>query len=155
MRWTELGALSPIMQTPVPPWWVTDNAITVYRRYATLHDRLVPYISAAAKQTIADGTPIVRPLPYAFPDDAAAVAADDEYLFGPDLLVAPATSALSALGIGARKVYLPAGKWRDFWTGTVYQGPMSQTLIPDLDKIPLYVRDGAQLPTGVSAAELP
>jgi alpha-D-xyloside xylohydrolase len=155
MRWTELGALSPIMQTPVPPWWVTNDAITVYRRYATLHDRLVPYISAAAKQTIADGTPIVRPLPYAFPDDASAVAADDEYMFGPDLLVAPATSVLAAQGIGARQIYLPAGKWTDFWTGTVYQGPLTRTEIPALDKIPLYVRDGATLPPGVSAAELP
>jgi alpha-D-xyloside xylohydrolase len=155
IRWAELGALSPIMQTPVAPWWVTDHAVDVYRRYATLHDRLVPYIAAAARLTISDGTPIVRPLPYAFPDDPGAVAADDEYLFGPDLLVAPATSVLSSLGVGARQVYLPAGKWRDFWTGTVYEGPQSRTELPDVDKIPLYVRDGAVLPTGVDAADLP
>lgn len=155
IRWTQMGALSPVMQTPVAPWWVTNPAITVYRRYATLHDRLVPYISAAAKQMIADGTPIMRPLPYAYPDDPAAVAVDDEYLFGPDLLVAPATSVLDSLGLGARQVYLPEGKWRDFWTGTVYQGPMTRTADLDINKIPLYVRDGATLPPGVSAAELP
>ncbi|GAB2900369.1 hypothetical protein GCM10027093_41190 [Paraburkholderia jirisanensis] len=155
IRWTELGALSPVMQTPVPPWWVSENAVTVYRRYATLHDRLVPYIAAAAQQNISDGTPIVRPLPFAYPSDASAVAADDEYLFGPDLLVAPATSVLTTLGIGARQVYLPAGTWHDFWTGQTLTGPQTLNIVPDMDKIPLYVRDGATLPAGVSAAELP
>jgi alpha-D-xyloside xylohydrolase len=155
IRWTELGALSPVMQTPVPPWWVTDHAISVYRRYATLHDRLVPYIAAAARTTIADGTPIVRPLPYAYPSDPDAVAADDEYMFGPDLLVAPVTSSLSTVGVGTRHIYLPAGTWHDFWTGAVYQGPQSRTVLPDVDTLPLYVRDGATLPPGVSAAELP
>jgi alpha-D-xyloside xylohydrolase len=155
MLWTELGALSPVMQTPVAPWWVSDNAVTVYRRYATLHDRLVPYIAAAARQNIADGTPIVQPLPFAFPNDASAVAADDEYLFGPDLLVAPATSALAAQGIGVRKVYFPAGTWHDFWTGETIVGPQTRSFVPAIDKLPLYVRDGAVLPAGVSAAQLP
>lgn len=155
IRWTELGALSPVMQTPVAPWWVSENAVAVYRRYATLHDRLVPYIAAAAQQNISDGTPIVRPLPFAYPNDASAVAADDEYLFGPDLLVAPATSVLTTLGIGTRQVYLPAGTWHDFWTGQTLAGPQTLTIVPDMDKIPLYVRDGATLPAGVSAAELP
>ncbi|HVE10027.1 MAG TPA: TIM-barrel domain-containing protein [Paraburkholderia sp.] len=155
IRWTELGALSPVMQTPVAPWWVSENAVAVYRRYATLHDRLVPYIAAAAQQNINDGTPIVRPLPFAYPNDASAVAADDEYLFGPDLLVAPATSVLTTLGIGTRQVYLPAGTWHDFWTGQTLAGPQTLTIVPDMDKIPLYVRDGATLPAGVSAAELP
>ncbi|NKF23359.1 glycoside hydrolase family 31 protein [Solimonas marina] len=155
VRWTQLGALSPIMQTPVPPWWVSDRAVTIYRRYATLHERLVPYIAAAARQTIDDGLPIVRPLPFAYPDDAQAVAADDEYLFGPDLLVAPVTSVLSGLAVTARTVYLPAGRWRQFWTGTVIDGPATRVELVPLEQIPLYVRDGAILPSGVSPEELP
>ncbi|WP_084615852.1 TIM-barrel domain-containing protein [Solimonas flava] len=155
IRWTQLGALSPIMQTPVPPWWVSARAVTVYRRYATLHDRLVPYIAAAARRTIADGTPIVRPLPYAYPDDADAVAADDEYLFGDDLLVAPATTLASGLPLSTRRVYLPAGRWRDFWSGAVHEGPQTRLELIDLETLPLYVRDGAELPTGVTAGELP
>lgn len=155
LRWTQLGALSPIMQTPVPPWWVSERAVRVYRRYATLHDRLVPYIAAAAKRTLDDGTPIVRPLPYAVPGDAKAVAADDEYLFGDDLLVAPATRLVHGAELSTRSVYLPAGKWRDFWSGAMYEGPLTRLETIGLEKLPLYVRDGATLPDGVAAGELP
>jgi alpha-D-xyloside xylohydrolase len=155
IRWTELGALSPVMETDVPPWWVSERAVTVYRRYATLHDRLVPYIAAAAKQAVATGLPIVRPLPFAFPEDAAAVAAADEYLLGPDLLVAPVTSLQSALGPASRRVYLPAGRWRDFWSGKSYDGPATRLELVPLERVPLYVRDGATLPDGVSADQLP
>ncbi|MGH8447491.1 MAG: TIM-barrel domain-containing protein [Solimonas sp.] len=155
LRWVQLGALSPIMQTPVPPWWVNERAVRVYRRYATLHDRLVPYIAAAAKRSISEGVPIVRPMPYAFPDDPKAVAADDQYLFGDDLLVAPATTILNGIEISTRTVYLPAGRWRDFWTDKVYDGPTTRVEIIGLEKIPLYVRDGATLPDGVSAGALP
>lgn len=155
IRWTQIGALSPIMQTPVPPWWVNQRAVRVYRRYATLHDRLVPYIAAAARLAISDGLPIVRPLPFAFPDDASAVAADDEYLFGPDLLVAPVTSLLSGLEVSTRRVYLPAGRWQNFWTGETIDGPVSKLELVPLEQIPLYVRDGATLPAGVTREDLP
>lgn len=155
IRWTQVGAFSPIMQTPVPPWWVSARAVRVYRRYATLHDRLVPYIAAAAKRAISDGLPIVQPLPFAYPDDAKAVDATDEYLFGPDLLVAPVTSVLSALEVTARSVYLPAGRWRAFWSGELIDGPTTRLELVPLEQIPFYVRDGASLPAGVTPEELP
>lgn len=154
MRWTQLGAFSPSMQTPVPPWWVTQRAIDNYRRYAVLHDRLVPYIAAAAKLSVEQGVPIVRPMPYAYPDDADAIAVEDQYLFGPDLLVAPITQLL-LIDLGVRSVYLPAGRWRDFWTGETLQGPQRLTVQVPSEQIPLYVREGAQLPPGVAADQLP
>lgn len=155
IRWTQLGALSPVMQTPVPPWWVSERAVRVYRRYATLHDRLVPYIAAAAKRSVNDGLPIVRPLPFAYPDDLDAVAAVDEYLFGDDLLVAPLTDLLSEIELAPRSVYLPAGRWRDFWSGETLEGPQKKVLLVPLERLPLYVREGATLPDGVSADALP
>ncbi|NGY06772.1 glycoside hydrolase family 31 protein [Solimonas terrae] len=155
IRWLELGALSPVMQTDVPPWWVSDNAVRVYRRYATLHDRLVPYIAAAAKQAVDAGLPIVRPLPFSCPDDAQAVATTDEYLFGPDLLVAPVTSLASETGITTRRIYLPAGRWHNFWNGNTIDGPRTFLALVPLAQLPLYVRDGANLPAGVSADQLP
>lgn len=155
IRWTQLGALSPIMQTPVPPWWVNERAVRVYRRYATLHARLVPYIAAAAKRTIIEGLPIVQPLPFAYPDDDQAVASLDQYLFGPDLLVAPVTDLASGLEVTARRVYLPAGRWRDFWNGELIEGPQTRIQFVPLEQLPLYVRDGAALPPGLSAEELP
>ena len=155
IRWAQLGALSPVMETPVPPWWVSDNAVAVYRRYATLHDRLAPYTAQYAALAISQGIPIVRPLAYAYPDDAAAVATEDEYLYGPDLLVAPVISLLAEAGLFARSVYLPAGDWVDFWTGAKVSGPKAVVKLVDGATLPLYVRAGATLPAGVDAADLP
>lgn len=155
IRWTQLGALSPVMQTAVPPWWVSARAVDVYRTYATLHDRLVPYIHAAALRAIDDGTPIVRPLVYAYPDDAQALAAWDQYLFGDDLLVAPVHNVTAELPLAPRSIYLPAGRWRDFWSGELLEGPRTLARLVPLNELPLYVRDGAELPEGVSADALP
>lgn len=155
VRWLQLGALSPVMQTCVPPWWVSNPAIAAYRRYATLHDRLVPYIAAAARRAIEDGIPIVQPMPYAFPDDRDAHGFWDQYLFGPDLLVAPIHDLSAELPLATRTVHIPPGTWTDFWTGQRYSGPMTAVAVVAMDRIPLYVRDGAQLPAGVSADQLP
>lgn len=156
IRWTQLGAFSPSMQTPVPPWWVNERTAQIYRRYATLHDRLVPYIAAAARESVQHGVPIVRPMPYEYPDDPLALEALDQYLFGPDLLVAPVTTLLEGgLIAGTRLVYIPPGRWKNFWTGNVQEGPRRIPVLVGLDQIPLFVRDGAQLPPGVSAGELP
>ena len=156
IRWTQLGAFSPSMQTPVPPWWVNERTAQIYRRYATLHDRLVPYIAAAAVESVQHGVPIVRPMPYEYPDDPLALEALDQYLFGPDLLVAPVTTLLEGgLIAGTRLVYIPPGRWKNFWTGNVQEGPRRIPVLVGLDQIPLFVRDGVQLPPGVSAGELP
>lgn len=159
IRWVQLGALSPIMQTPIPPWWVNQTAVQVYRRFATLHDRLVPYIADAAREAIESGVPIVRPMALAFADDPRAVRVDDQYLFGPDLLVAPVVDLTAELAIAMlpslRTVYLPTGEWIDFWSGQRHTGPTSLTQLVPIDQMPIYVRAGAQLPAGVSAEALP
>lgn len=155
IRWTQLGALSPVMQTPIAPWWVGDKAIASYRRYATLHHRLVPYIAAAARAAVERGVPIVRPLPYAFPADPVAVTVEDQYLFGPDLLVAPIANADAELPVAARTVYLPAGTWTDFWSGLTYTGPLALAVSSPVEQLPLFVRSGAVLPPGVRADQLP
>lgn len=155
IRWTQLGALSPVMQGAIPPWWVSDAAVANYRRYAVLHDRLAPLTAELARASIEQGLPIVRPMAFAYPDDVLARQVEDQYLYGPDLLVAPITGELVDLGIAIRSVYLPAGRWRNFWNGIEFDGPLVVPVVARLDELPLFVRAGASLPPGVSAAELP
>jgi alpha-D-xyloside xylohydrolase len=89
------------------------------------------------------GTPPMRPLFFDFPDDAAAPAVDDQFMFGPDLLVAPVLHP----GATSRNVYLPAGaKWTDAWTGKEFKGGQTIKAAAPLDKIPLFLRDGKKLP---------
>ena len=67
----------------------TPTCCGVWRRYAKLRTQLYPYLAAADATYQRSGLPIMRHLALAYPRDARATARDDEFLFGPDLLVAP------------------------------------------------------------------
>ena len=86
----------------------------------------------------------MRPLVMEFPNDANLYNLSDEYLFGPELLVAPILDE----GATERDVYLPRGFWIDFWTDGVISGPSSHRVQAPLDAIPLFVRQGAIIPMG-------
>ena len=90
----------------------THEALDVYRKYAVLHMSLFPYRYAAAQESAKTGMPMMRALVLKYQDDPQARAAKDEYLFGPDFLVAPVMDENTR-----RPVYLPAGEWVDYWTG--------------------------------------
>jgi alpha-glucosidase (family GH31 glycosyl hydrolase) len=79
-----------------------------------------------------------------FPDDPRAVACDDEYLWGGNLLVAPVVEK----GAATRRIYLPHGTWYDFWSGARLDGGREISRPVDLETMPLYVRAGSILPLG-------
>ena len=90
----------------------------ICRKYLELRYRLLPYLYSAVHEAHATGLPIMRALWLHYPDDPAAVARGDEYLWGRDILVAPVTEK----GATSRKVYLPRGTWYDFWTEESLEG---------------------------------
>src|SRR6185369_16489576 len=112
-----------------------------YRKFAVLHMSLFPYRYAAAQEASKTGRPIMRALALNYQNDERARGANDEYLFGPDLLVAPVVTEGTQ-----RAVYLPQGEWVDYWTGAHMTG--GRTVIPDVpvDSIALYARAGAVIP---------
>ena len=84
----------------------------------------------------------MRPLFVDFPDDESAWTVDDEFLFGPDILVAP----ISSPGQTSRHVYLPAGTdWVDAWTGERYEGASRVDCAAPLERIPVFTRAGSDL----------
>jgi alpha-D-xyloside xylohydrolase len=151
-RWTEYAAFSPVMEVMssanIGPWDFDANgpagshvALDVYRKYAVLHMSLFPYRYAAAQQAAKTGMPIMRALALLYQDDPQARASKDEYLFGPDLLVAPVIDEAAA-----RVVYLPPGQWIDFWSGEPVAGGKVVVANAPLDTIPVWARAGAILP---------
>lgn len=152
-RWLEFSAFSGIMEIggvgAHAPWDMPtepaydEEMIEIYRRYTRLRETLLPYLVAAAREAGASGLPLVRPLVFAYPDDPAVGDLWDEYLLGPDLLVAPVWRS----GQRSRDVYLPAGRWRSYWDPALrYEGPLTITVPVPLDSIPVFVRDGASAP---------
>ena len=97
-----------------------------------------PYIARLMKEAHEKGTPVMRPLLYDFPDDTRSWDQEDEYLFGPDVLVAPVMYAKTE----SREVYLPGGEaWVNFWTGEIFEGGRTVTVPAPLDQIPHFVRN--------------
>jgi len=106
------------------------------KRYALLHKDLGDYIYSLALRAKEDGTPIVRPLFLRNPEDEATYTAQDQFLLGDRFLVAP----VLARGATSRDVYLPAGTWKDFWTGRLYRGRQTLNDFPaPLDTLPVFV----------------
>src|SRR5437763_16560015 len=95
---------------PREPWAYGEPSLSIFRKYAQLRYRLLPYLYAAARRA-QDGAPLARPLVFDHPADPATWHIDDEYMLGADLLVAPMFKPR-----GSRDIYLPAGGWYDFWS---------------------------------------
>jgi alpha-D-xyloside xylohydrolase len=108
-----------------------------------MRQRLLPYVNQQMQLAHEKGTPPMRPLFFDFPGDTDCAAVDDEFLFGPDILVAP----ILEYGVRKRKVYLPAGtSWTDAWTDKKINGGQWIDADAPLEKIPVYLRGDSNLP---------
>ncbi len=116
----------------------------ICRKYLELRYRMLPYLYSAVRECAVTGLPVMRALWLHYPDDSAAVARGDEYLWGRNVLVAPVVEQ----GATSRQLYLPRGEWYDFWTGERHEGGREISRQVDLETTPLYVRAGSILPLG-------
>jgi alpha-glucosidase/alpha-D-xyloside xylohydrolase len=146
-----MGELGP-EETPTyqgagrPPDAELHNAQVepICRKYLELRSRLLPYLYSAVRETSQTGLPILRAMWLHHPDDPAAVARGDQYLWGRDILVAPVVEKNAS----SRRLYLPKGRWFDFWTEEATDGGREIDRAVDLATTPLYVRAGAIVPMG-------
>jgi alpha-glucosidase/alpha-D-xyloside xylohydrolase len=120
-----------------------EHVEPICRKYLELRYRLLPYLYSAVRECTQTGMPVMRALWLHYPEDSKAVACQDEYLWGRDILVAPVCEK----GATSRRVYLPKGVWYDFWTQEKLEGGEHEYPI-DLETMPLFVRAGAILPFG-------
>jgi len=160
VRWFQYGVFCPLFRLhgfrmpanldhywesggPNEVWSFGDEAYEIITGLLHLRERLRPYIMKLMTATHKKGTPPMRPLFYDFPDDEQAWKVEDQFMFGPDLLVAPVTEE----GARSRQVYLPVGgTWHDVWTNETREGGQQFTADAPLERIPLYLRGNADLP---------
>ena len=149
IRWTQLGALSPIMQMHRKvqrgmqyPWSYGAEALENYLVYARLHVSLFPYLYSYAKVAAETGVPIIRPLVLMNQSDPNTYWLENSYLLGDELLVAPVIVGQAT----GRSVYLPRGAWYDYWTNRRFDGSQSVTWTGARNQMPLFVREGAIIP---------
>lgn len=161
VRWFQYGVFCPLLRLhgfrepfvdnlhpgmtggPNEVWSYGTEVYEILRELLFLRERLRPYVMEQMRLAHERGLPPMRPVFVDFPDDPAAWEVEDAFLFGPDVLVAPVTQ----YGARDREVYLPAGaRWRDPWTGDVHEGGTTVDLPAPLDRVPVLLRDDADLP---------
>jgi len=125
------------------PWRYGTAYENIVRRYLKLRYALLPFLYTTLEEAHRTGVPLFRPLLLNFQDDTNTLNLDDEFMVGDALLSAPVVTA----GQRAREVYLPRGRWYDFWTGVARTGGDLIRVEAALDQLPLFVRGGSILPT--------
>ncbi len=149
MRWFQFGCFSPLMRphgtAPRDPWYFGDAAVTNYKFLAWTRENLVNYNYNSAAIAHRTGLSMIRSMPVAFPDEPQIAAVQDQYLFGPDLLVAPVVNEDTF-----RTISFPSGVWTSLWDGKTVTGPVERKVDAPLDTIPVYLRPGAVVPVELS-----
>ena len=123
------------------PWTYGEQVEAIVRKFIGVREAMRPYLRTLFAAAAAEGQPLARGLFYEFPADETAADIADEYLFGPDVLVAPVT----ALGARSRRVYLPGDAsvtWKDLRDGAAYAGGQWIDAAAPLDSLPVFARDG-------------
>jgi alpha-D-xyloside xylohydrolase len=147
VRWAQLGFLSALSRyhgaTPREPWRFGEEALAIFREYAQLRSRLVPYLVSHGWAASESGTPLMRPMVMEFPGDPAAHAFDLQYCLGRELLISPVVT-----DDGWVTTYLPPGRWMDWWSGAILEGSRTLRRQVPLRELPLYLRENSLLVLG-------
>ncbi|MFI3301952.1 MAG: TIM-barrel domain-containing protein [Rikenellaceae bacterium] len=148
-RWFQFGAFSPIFrihgyvsQTEI---WRYDEAFeAMARKFIDLRYTLLPYIYSEAWKITSEGSTLMSPLVYHYPEDKATWAVKDQLFFGENMMVCFATQYEQR----QKEIYLPKGEWYDFWTGEKMAACGRVVVDTPYDSTPIYIKAGAIMPIG-------
>jgi alpha-glucosidase (family GH31 glycosyl hydrolase) len=157
-RWIEFGTFSPLLRMHSAhanpregntrmPWLYGREGVALMKKYFTLRTQLIPYLYTYTWVAHRDALPILRPLYLAYPELPDAYQHPHEYFFGEQLLIAPVLDPQ-----GDETIYLPPGRWLDFFSGRPYDGGRTLSAHYATDQAPVFVRDGAVIPLQMPSA---
>jgi alpha-D-xyloside xylohydrolase len=139
IRWIQAGMFMthPRAHGPIArePWAFGDQAVQVFRHYANLRYRLLPYIVAAAHRYAPHGEPVMRAMVLDWQDDPTTADIGDQFMLGADLLIAPILTRGTT-----RLVYLPEGRWLNRLDDEIVEGPRWLRVTAELDQLPMFHR---------------
>ena len=140
IRWLQFSMFNPITEVFSQPenptanlaWKYSDRADSIFKYYSQLRLQLFPYIYSYAQRSRIEGKHMIGKIPNHL----------YQYMFGEELLVAPVYEK----GATTQKVFLPAGKWINYWTGVQMPGNTDYTVAAPINHIPLFVKQGSIIP---------
>lgn len=162
-RWYQYGAFLPVFRshgtdTRREQWYYGEEGSMFYdvlSKANQLRYQLMPYIYSCAGSVWRDDTTLLRMLAFDYMTDLRAVSIQDQFMFGPSLMICPVTEPMYYKAESTpienssktRKVYLPIGSdWYDFHTNERYFGGQEIMAAADINRIPIYVKAGSIIP---------
>lgn len=148
-RWIQLGVFHPFCRVhssgdhgDQEPWSFDKDVTDITRKYIELRYKLLPYLYTMFYRYATDGIPMIKPLVYFDQEDHQTYYRTDEFICGDHLLVCP----IQEPNAKGRRMYIPRGRWYNYWTGEVVEGGKEQWVDADIQTIPLFVREGGIIP---------
>jgi alpha-glucosidase (family GH31 glycosyl hydrolase) len=149
VRWVQLGTFQPFLRLHSHhgkrlPWEYPGREGRIAAEFLRLRGTLNPYLYTLAAKAHEKGLPMARPMYLGWPREKAAYDHDSQFTLGEDVLVAPVAEPGNSV---SKEVWFPPGTWTDWFTGERYEGPSTETIEVPLERMPVFVRAGAVIPT--------
>ena len=152
IRWLQMAVFHPFCRThhagleeganAQEPWSFGTRIEFLAKKFITLRYQLLPYLYTTFWQQTYFGTPMIRPMVTFDQEDVETQHRMAEFMFGDKILICPVTSP----GVDGRRMYLPRGRWYNFWDDSVVNGGHELYVDAPLDKIPMFVLEGSVIP---------
>jgi len=148
-RWVQLGIFHPFCRVhssgdhgDQEPWSFGTEITDIVRKFIELRYQLLPYLYTMFYKYSKEHKPMLQSLVLFDQEDTQTHFRTDEFIFGDQILVCP----IQEPNAKGRRMYIPRGKWYDFWTDEIVEGGKERWVAADLDKVPLYIKEGAIIP---------
>ncbi len=148
-RWIQLGIFHPFCRVhssgdhgDQEPWSFDAEVTKIVRKFIELRYQLLPYLYTAFYKYFKESVPMIQPLVYFDQEDHQTHFRTDEFIFGEQILVCP----IQEPNAKGRRMYVPRGTWYDYWTNETIEGGTEKWVDADIDKIPIFIKEGAIIP---------
>lgn len=148
-RWIQLGVFHPFCRVhssgdhgDQEPWSFDEEVTSIVRKFIELRYQLLPYLYTMFWKYVREGVPMLKSLVYFDQEDTQTHFRTDEFIFGEQILICP----IQEPNAKGRRMYIPRGRWHNYWTGEIVEGGSEKWVAADIDKIPLFIKEGAIIP---------
>ncbi|MGF1555331.1 glycoside hydrolase family 31 protein [Paucihalobacter sp.] len=148
-RWIQLGVFHPFFRVhssgdhgSQEPWSFDEDVTDIVRKFIELRYQLLPYLYTAFWNYVDHGAPLLKSLVLYDQADSQTHYRTDEFVFGEQILVCPILEP-NAKG---RRMYVPKGKWYNYWTKERVKGGKEMWVEADIDRMPIFIKEGAIIP---------
>jgi len=148
-RWIQLGVFHPFCRVhssgdhgDQEPWVFGKTVTDIVRKFIEIRYQLLPYLYTTFWRYADEGIPILKSLVLFDQEDPNTHFRNDEFIFGEKILVCPIIEANSK----GRRMYIPRGKWYNFWDNSIVEGGEEVWVDADIDSLPIFVKEGAIIP---------